>query len=222
MKDVTQFILSVSKDARELVKNTLKDGYIDGTLTKNVTGTIAKVSAVFKIADTISDDQILVQAIKTNNFADVLLDEKFSPSTKKAIIAIVSDTVLGKPKEKVKSRKKISVGKPIRDPQGRFTSVVKLEKLMEPLLFEAIKRNMHRPNLRYQTGRFAHSVRLRNIESKQGKLTAFLTYMKYPYATFEKGNKQGHKGYYPSRLIDQAVQDIAKTIVTTRLKTTIV
>ena len=81
---------------------------------------------------------------------------------------------------------------------------------------------MQRPNLRNQTGRFASSVKLESVsQARDGALTAFLSYMRYPYATFENGGKQGKKGYYPSRLIDQSVREIAKTLVTQRMKVTV-
>lgn len=111
----------------------------------------------------------------------------------------------------------------LRNLQGQFTSVLKLEALMRALLLETIQKNMQRPNLRNQTGRFAESVKLDRLQrERDGSLTAFLSYMKYPYATFEKGGRQGFRGYYPSRLLDQSAREIATKLVTARLKTIIV
>ena len=110
----------------------------------------------------------------------------------------------------------------LRSPQGQFTSVTKLETLIRASLQRTIIKNMQRPNLRNQTGRFASSVKLESVsQARDGALTAFLSYMRYPYATFENGGKQGKKGYYPSRLIDQSVREIAKTLVTQRMKVTV-
>lgn len=111
----------------------------------------------------------------------------------------------------------------LRNVQGQFTSLVKLETLIRSLLLETIQKNMQRPNLRNQTGRFAESVKLDRLQrERDGSLTAFLSYMKYPYATFEKGGRQGFRGYYPSRLLDQSAREIATKLVTARLKTVIV
>lgn len=111
----------------------------------------------------------------------------------------------------------------LRNLQGQFTSLTKLETLIRSLLLETIQKNMQRPNLRNQTGRFAESVKLDRLQrERDGSLTAFLSYMKYPYATFEKGGRQGFRGYYPSRLLDQSAREIATKLVTARLKTVIV
>lgn len=111
----------------------------------------------------------------------------------------------------------------LRNLRGQFTSLVKLETLIRSLLLETIQKNMQRPNLRNQTGRFAESVKLDRLQrERDGSLTAFLSYMKYPYATFEKGGRQGFRGYYPSRLLDQSAREIATKLVTARLKTVIV
>ena len=110
----------------------------------------------------------------------------------------------------------------LRNLQGQFTSVTKIQNLINASLRQTIVKNMQRPNLRNQTGRFASSVKLESVsQARDGALTAFLSYMRYPYATFEKGGKQGKKGYYPSRLIDQSVREIAKTLVTQRMKVTV-
>ena len=111
----------------------------------------------------------------------------------------------------------------LRNTQGQFTSLTKLETLMRSLLLETVQKNMQRPNLRNQTGRFASSIKLDRLQrERDGAITAFLSYMKYPYATFEKGGKQGFRGYYPSRLLDQSAREIATKLVTARLKTVIV
>ena len=90
------------------------------------------------------------------------------------------------------------------------------------MLTETVIKNMERPNLHNQTGRFARSVELVKISQRGQSIQAFLTYMKYPYQTFEPGFKQGHKGYDPRRLIDQSVREIATKLVKARLQTVFV
>lgn len=111
---------------------------------------------------------------------------------------------------------------PIRTPQGQFTSVTNIESLIRASLQKTILKNMQRPNLRNQTGRFAESVKLESISrARDGALSAFLSYMRYPYATFERDGKQGKKGYYPSRLIEGSVREIASKLVRDRMRVVI-
>lgn len=110
----------------------------------------------------------------------------------------------------------------LRTTTGRFTSLVNIEKLIKASLQETVIKNMQRPNLRNQTGRFAKSVELVKVSQRGKAIQAFLTYMKYPYQTFEPGFKQGHKGYDPRRLIDQSVREIATKLVKARLQTVFV
>ena len=102
----------------------------------------------------------------------------------------------------------------LRNLDGKFTSLTSLQNLLNTQLHDQIKKNMHRPNLNYQTGRFAESVKVEQLSrARDGAITAFMSYMRYPYATFEVGGKQGHKGYYPSRLINTSVRELAAKLV---------
>ena len=79
---------------------------------------------------------------------------------------------------------------------------------------------MQRPHLEYQTGRFANSVEVIRLQrTRDDEVTAFLTYMKYPYQTFEPGFRQGHKGYDPRILLDKSVREILAPLVAARLRT---
>lgn len=141
--------------------------------------------------------------------------EKTTTSTKKSS----SNTTTKKPKAKQVSTAKVISDKPpqLRDLKGHFSSPASIQVLMNQMLHDTIKKNMQRPNLRYQTGRFANSVKVEAISrSRDGALTAFLSYMRYPYATFEVGGKQGHKGYYPSRLINESAREIAAKLTRER------
>lgn len=217
-------LLRISEQARKLIKDSIKTDYIEVDMTKNISSKHVSLSAVFRVLESFSSVDVLNNALDSKAFKDSLIEEKFSPSIKKALTTLITDTVVGNTPELVKTKKLIKVGKPplLRDTKGKFTSVTKLENLMRPMLLDTIIKNMQRPNLRYQTGRFAESVKLNKIVNKEGALNIFLTYMRYPYATFERGGKQGHKGYYPSRLIDQSVKEIAVKLTKARFKTTIV
>lgn len=122
----------------------------------------------------------------------------------------------------VRNTKRIPTISRLRNQAGRFVSLTSLEVLIRAALPPVLLKNMKRPNLMNQTSRFRDSVELKSLtRQRDGSLIAFLGYMKYPYATFEKSGKQGRKGYYPSRLIDQSVREIASKLVTERLRVAI-
>lgn len=184
--------------------------------------------------------------VRSQVIGTLLRSERFSPSFDEGIIELISDQIIkGKTTTKTSSKqqkldvslkqeKNVTKGKPtkvepkksslprLRSPTGKFTSLTNLETLIRSLLYETISKNMQRPNLNYQTGRFAKSVELKSLSQRNSTIQAFLTYMKYPYQTFEPGYAQGYKGYDPRRLIDQSVREIARKAVTARLQTIIV
>lgn len=169
----------------------------------------------------------------SKSYKEQILDIVTQPLTKKAISKqgtskatkkhkTTLDTNVVSSKSSDTSTKQVTIPA-LRNLSGQFTSLLKLESLMRAMLLETIQKNMQRPNLRNQTGRFAESVKLDRLQrERDGAITAFLSYMKYPYATFEKGGRQGFRGYYPSRLLDQSAREIATKLVTARLKTVIV
>lgn len=141
--------------------------------------------------------------------------------TKKKVVSLpkVIASNAGKAKSSTKVLTKVvKQGPPaLRNLKGQFTSTASIQALMNQMLHDTIKKNMQRPNLHYQTGRFAKSVKVEGItRARDGALTAFLSYMRYPYATFEAGGKQGYKGYYPSRLINESAREIATKLTRER------
>lgn len=122
------------------------------------------------------------------------------------------------------SKKNKTARSPLRNPStGKFTSIASIQSLIQLALYETIKKNMVDPALNFRSGRFAGSVQLQNIsQDRAGGLTAFLTYMKYPYGTFEPGFAQGSVDRSPTLLIDRSVREIALKLVTARMKTVII
>ncbi len=122
--------------------------------------------------------------------------------------------------------KKIKVREPvIRNKQtGKFTSLASLQLLLNSALRLQIQRNMGSGNrkdvLNYRTGRFAESAKVERLsQSREGMITAFYSYMKYPYQTFEPGFRQGSpKSRDPKLLISKSVREIAATMVGNRLR----
>ena len=172
-----------------------------------------------------------------------LLNQKGSKTYIEQTLDIVSDSITNK----VQKPKGTSVGKfnhkskidtnvisakskksssqnvrvlPLRTKKGRFTSLIGLEAVLRELINETVEKNMQRPHLEYQTGRFANSVEVIRLQrTRDDEVTAFLTYMKYPYQTFEPGFRQGHKGYDPRILLDKSVREILAPLVAARLRT---
>ena len=73
---------------------------------------------------------------------------------------------------------------------------------------------MGSPALNYQTGRFARSVKITNIsQTRQAQMTAFYTYMKSPYQTFERGYAQGSPQRDPRTLISKSIREAAAQIM---------
>jgi hypothetical protein len=132
----------------------------------------------------------------------------------------------GKPisiRKSITKSKKTSITK-LRSTSGAFQSVASLQSLLASRLQEVIRKNMAPPALTYQTGRFAESVKLNSVQfdSRQNAITAFLSYMKYPYATFEIGGKQGSIDKSPYALIDRSVREIAAQLTKSRMRTILV
>lgn len=78
--------------------------------------------------------------------------------------------------------------------------------------------------LNYRTGRFASSVEVQRLTtSREGTISAFYTYMKYPYATFSEGGQQQYpKTRDPKLLIAKSIRDIAARVVTNRMRAVLV
>jgi hypothetical protein len=74
--------------------------------------------------------------------------------------------------------------------------------------------------LNYRTGRFAASVKVERMsQSREGMITAFYSYMKNPYQTFEPGFLQGSpKTRDPKLLISKSIREIAEIKVANRMR----
>lgn len=109
----------------------------------------------------------------------------------------------------------------IQDPRGVWRSPTSLTKLMDGLISATVADNMGSPALNYRTGRFSESVEVTGIgmgnarRSRQNQLTAYYTYMKRPYETFERKDKWG-EFKNPRRLIDQSIREIATRFIHSR------
>ena len=186
-------------------------GFISGKRSNSIVDTMMEVVPNVSASPTLLDkiDNVLDNAIAGKKL------KKVTGTKKRGVV---------KPKFKKKVRKRTSQQNskikrlgvsfeslaPLRSKKGRFTSNVGLQNLLNSQITETIKENMGSPALNNQTGRFAESVVIQKLsQSRQGRITAFYTYMKYPYQTFERGYRQGSTRRDPRRLISQSIREIA-------------
>ena len=101
-----------------------------------------------------------------------------------------------------------------RDASGRQIdenmSPTRLKGLINRRLPAEVRRNMGRPALINQTGRFSNSVELVNLRQGPNTLVGEYTYMHNPYRTFENaGQRQWPAGYDPKPLITKSIRNLA-------------
>jgi hypothetical protein len=153
----------------------------------------------------------LVSAITGKKVNNV---KKHSPVSNKLAIP--------KPKGKATSSTYKSTEK--ATPIKSMPSLISLQSLINQHLQNVISANMgsgtEKRILNYRTGRFAGSAKVESMsQSRQGMITAFYSYMKNPYQTFEPGFRQGSpKTRDPKLLISQSIREIAATRVGNQLR----
>jgi len=129
-------------------------------------------------------------------------------------------------KSKLKAVKKDS-SKIVEQTQVTY-SLASLQALLNTHLQDVISANMgsgsSRDILNYRTGRFAASAKVERMsQSREGMITAFYSYMKNPYQTFEPGYRQGFpKSRDPKLLIAKSIRDIAESKVANRMRAVVV
>ena len=167
-----------------------------------------------------------------------------SPSAIDMLVHNIASTIIGKPKEVFKQTKKVSkkstttTSRKVSVPklkaiqasvkQGakpiELLNLTNLQNLLNQRLHDQIKANMgtgqSRSTLNYRSGRLAQSAQVERMsESRAGMITAFYTYMKYPYATFSDGGaQQSPKSRDPKLLIAKSIREIAGTSVANRMR----
>ena len=151
-----------------------------------------------------------------------------SPTTMQVLDKALTAAILEKGKKVYKdgAKAKVEYKNPKKDKQirgkkagksrlrtagGQFTSAMNIQAILNAKIKEEVADNMGKGGaLVYRTGRFASSVSVEKVmQSRQGTLTAFYTYMKSPYQTFERGFKQGSLRRDPRKLISHSIREIA-------------
>jgi hypothetical protein len=129
--------------------------------------------------------------------------------------------------KQVKKKSSATVGPALKLKVVADQSNVNLPKLLVLInsqLQSVVSSNMgdgtRRDILNYRTGRLASSAAVESLTmSRQGMISAFYSYMKYPYATFSEGGRQQYpKTRDPKLLISNSIRQIAEQVVTNKLR----
>lgn len=215
----------------------------DKVLTDNLQKTVAKDIAARgkqiaqELIDAAGSDSILISIGKRIKHAlnpkqstlprasETKVKNKFTPKVtakkQKTFTVTVPKTNTAKATSKIKKRIKTNLS---RVPN----SLTSLENLLRLQLEQTVKQNMGTGNrrdiLNLRSGRFASSVKIdRLTQSRDGTITAFYDYMRYPYATFSRGGEQERPFTRdPKLLIAGSIRQIAEQVTTQRLRAVLV
>jgi hypothetical protein len=166
----------------------------------------------------------------SENIKSHLLDGK-SSGNYTSNTPIVQKTKVTRTKNKVELPKVKPVSASVPSLRSTVTSVsnlTNLENLLRAAINKTVKDNMgdgnRRDILNLRTGRLADSVTIERVSrSRAGMLSVFYSYMKYPYATFSLGGRQGTpKSRDPKLLISSSIREIAQSSVSNRLRSVLV
>lgn len=228
-------------------------GLVGATLSKDFKAALLSVEVNIILINTSEENQYEFNRLYESPFAGAItkLIKKlhFSNSMEEEIKERVVNTILGKKSKDSKASAKI-VGNariklskvpiskstekapPLRTTRGQFYSLTSLQVLINASLQHVISANMgdqpypggQRKILNYRTGRFASSAQVERLsQSRAGMITAFYSYMKYPYQTFEPGFAQGSpESRDPKLLISKSIREIAATKVGNRMRAVLV
>ena len=90
------------------------------------------------------------------------------------------------------------------------STLLRIESLINKKLPARIRKNMGRPALISQTGRFSNSVELKSLRPTAKGLSGEYTYQLSPYETFENtGSRRWPVGYNPKPLIAKSIRELA-------------
>ena len=94
--------------------------------------------------------------------------------------------------------------------EGDAGNLLKIEAMINKKLPAQVRRNMGRPALINQTGRFSNSVEVQNLRATKAGISGEYTYMLSPYETFENtGSIRWPSGYNPKPLIAKSIRELA-------------
>lgn len=93
---------------------------------------------------------------------------------------------------------------------NKLSDLLKLKKQINKRLPAEVRRNMGRPALINQTGRFSNSTQLLSLRPTAAGISGEYTYQRNPYETFENtGSRKWPNGYNPKPLIAKSIRNLA-------------
>ena len=96
--------------------------------------------------------------------------------------------------------------------------LTQLKKYINSRLPAEVRRNMGRPALQNQTGRFSNSVQLLSLMEGKSTIMAKYTYLLSPYGTFENtGRKRWPLAYNPKTIIAKSIRNLAQGRIENKL-----
>lgn len=195
--------LSIKQYIAEIIKDTIKTGKIQTKLPKS--------SALIK--NTIVNKDSNVNAVN-----------KVIKTAKSQIKKLQSEIA------KIKKSRPVTVKSKVQSniSQNLSSNLLSLHNLLNLKLQQVVRENMGTGSsknvLNYRSGRFANSVTVdRLTQSRDGTITAFYNYMRYPYATFSRGGEQERPFTRdPKLLISKSIRQIAEQVTTQRMRAVLV
>lgn len=118
--------------------------------------------------------------------------------------------------------------KPEVKPTQEPVNLTNLQNIINSMLQQQIRQNMGIGDsdnvLNYRTGRFAQSVEVKRItQGREGVITAYYDYMRYPYATFSQGGRQEFpRSRDPKLLISKSIREIMQQQAITRMRAVLI
>ena len=108
-------------------------------------------------------------------------------------------------------------GRPQKKERSNTANIQKVETLINKRLPAEVRRNMGRPALINQTGRFSNSTKV-NLRETPAGISGEYTYLTSPYETFENtGSRKWPVGYNPKPLITKSIRNLAMQYTTQKL-----
>jgi hypothetical protein len=217
-------------------KNVIVDSNIYVQLSRELNPTgVSNASLSFSVEDNQSPklQKALDRAITKIPLVDIakeIIDLRGSPNFVDILRAGLLKSLQSKPAVVKVDSPKVKIhnkppSKQIRDAKGQFYSLALLQELINTNLPHVLSANMgpyfgkQRKILNFRTGRFSTSAVVERMsQSKEGMITAFYSYMKYPYATFSKGGAQYTPSRDPKLLIAKSIKEIAATKVALKMR----
>jgi|TARA_B110000858_G_scaffold96714_1_gene111369 hypothetical protein len=169
-----------------------------------------------QIADDVAND--IIDNIKITSRGKTLKvtrkkkpNSKFSTKPRKGKLATPSTFKTKKKQGVIKTKgKKIPKRRPGKEQRSQTSNLLQLEAQINKRLPAEVRRNMGRPALRNQTGRFSNSAEVKQLRQTAAGISGVFGYMTSPYETFEStGKRIWPTGYNPKPLITKSIRTLA-------------